>query len=36
MEFFKTTTEDIDAVFDIYNQATSYQKKTNFLINPSK
>ncbi|MEP6931112.1 MAG: GNAT family N-acetyltransferase [Flavobacterium sp.] len=29
MEFFKTTNEDIDAVFDIYNEATSYQKTVN-------
>ena len=29
MEFFKTTNEDIEAVFDIYNQATSYQKTVN-------
>ena len=29
MEFFKTTNEDIDAVFDIYNKATSYQKTVN-------
>lgn len=29
MEFFKTTNQDIDAVFDIYNQATSYQKTVN-------
>jgi ribosomal protein S18 acetylase RimI-like enzyme len=29
MEFFKTTTQDIDAVFDIYNEATSYQKTVN-------
>ncbi|MBF7092112.1 GNAT family N-acetyltransferase [Flavobacterium sp. ALJ2] len=29
MEFFKTTNEDIGAVFDIYNEATSYQKTVN-------
>jgi len=29
MEFFKTTNKDIDAVFDIYNEATSYQKTVN-------
>ena len=29
MEFFKTTNEDIDAVFDLYNAATSYQKTVN-------
>ena len=29
MEFFKTTNADIDAVFDIYNEATSYQKTVN-------
>lgn len=29
MQFFKTTKEDIDAVFDIYNQATAYQKTVN-------
>lgn len=29
MEFFKTKNEDIDAVFDIYNAATSYQKTVN-------
>lgn len=29
MQFFKTTNNDIDAVFDIYNQATSYQKTVN-------
>lgn len=29
MEFLKTKNEDIDAVFDIYNEATSYQKTVN-------
>ena len=29
MEIFKTTNTDIDAVFDIYNAATSYQKTVN-------
>ncbi|MEO6177894.1 MAG: GNAT family N-acetyltransferase [Flavobacterium circumlabens] len=29
MEFLKTTKEDIDAVFDIYNEATAYQKTVN-------
>ena len=29
MEFFKTTDDDIDAVFAIYNEATSYQKTVN-------
>ncbi|MEZ0128394.1 GNAT family N-acetyltransferase [Flavobacterium sp. LBUM151] len=29
MEFLKTKNEDIDAVFDIYNAATSYQKTVN-------
>lgn len=29
MKFLKTTKEDIDAVFDIYNEATSYQKTVN-------
>jgi len=29
MEFLKTTKKDIDAVFDIYNQATAYQKTVN-------
>ncbi|AOC94471.1 Acetyltransferase (GNAT) family protein [Flavobacterium anhuiense] len=29
MIIFKTTIQDIDAVFDIYNQATSYQKTVN-------
>ena len=29
MEFLKTTKKDIDAIFDIYNQATAYQKTVN-------
>ena len=29
MEFLKTKNEDINAVFDIYNAATSYQKTVN-------
>jgi ribosomal protein S18 acetylase RimI-like enzyme len=29
MEFLKTTAKDIDAVFAIYNEATSYQKTVN-------
>ncbi|RUT68013.1 GNAT family N-acetyltransferase [Flavobacterium cupreum] len=29
MEFFNTTNQDIDAVFDIYQKATAYQKTVN-------
>ena len=29
MKFLKTVNEDIDAVFDIYNEATAYQKTVN-------